>query len=258
MLTEDELSLNCNESWTRIFKNRDIRLIVWNGYLEIHEFYYNKLRFKLDVNEPEDWKRSFDKIKSEKLGQRMIESYLATQKRPVEFRGLFDMNPKALRKLYEDTRIVRQQFERKNIKFNLDIQNSYLYRGIKDRKLKAFIVAHSYVAWYEWTRRLLRKIFKAKLGKGPKDDKELLEFLDDYPTLKSYLDTTKWGLTANQIRNCVAHEKFYFDYKPSELVFMIKKEKRVRLWELRNNISGLSHFCVELLDFLKEEIGKKS
>lgn len=84
---------------------------------------------------------------------------------------------------------------------------------MKDRKLKAFLIAHSYVAWYEWTKKLLEKVFKANKGVGPKDDKELLNYLDEYPYLRKSLDTTKWGIRANRIRNCVSHELFYFDYK---------------------------------------------
>jgi len=92
------------------------------------------------------------------------------------------------------------------------------------------------------------------MGKGPKNDEELLDFLDDYPTLKKFLDTTDWELKANRMRNCVAHEKFYFDYRLSEIIFMDKKEKRIRLIEIRSRFITLSNFYVELLDILKESV----
>jgi hypothetical protein len=125
--------------------------------------------------------------------------------------------------------------------------------GIKDCKLKAFIVAHSYVALYEWTKRLLSKIYKAKFGKGPTNDEELLSFLDDYHHGK-FFGYNRMGIRANQIRNCVSHEKFYFDYKLSELVFMANKEKRVRFRELEMKIYQMSHFYVTLLRSLREKV----
>lgn len=257
ILTKEDFSLNCNEGWTRTFDNDDIRLGVSEGYLEIDDFWYGRLLFKLAVDDPLAWRESFNEIKREKSMQ-YYKQFLRDEKRPIEMKKLFEVSPKAIKKLYDDTRKEREQFQRKNIKFNLDIQQSYLRWGMKDRKLKAFITAHSYVAWYEWTKRLLSKVFKAKKGKGPENDEELMKFLDDYPSLKHSLDTTKWGLRANQIRNCVSHEKFYFDYKNSELVFMAKKEKRVRLRDLRLKIFAMSGFYINLLKFIREKKGEKS
>lgn len=164
------------------------------------------------------------------------------------------MTPEALKKLWNATLEDRMQFRNRNIGFNLEIQR--LAGDLRNRKLKAFIVAHSYVAWYEWTKGLLYRIFKAKLGNGPKSDKELREFLDSYPSLR-VLNTEEWEIEANQIRNCVAHEKFYFDYKSSNLVFVVEeKEKRIRLRELELKLGSISHTYGELLDCLIEKVTK--
>ena len=256
ILTTENLCINCEGSWTKTFPNEEIRLETWRGTLEVRDFWYGKLRFKLIIDEPEKWKETFDKMRFKKSIEAYKRLYEEAEKRPKELEKLLDLSPKALRRLYDDTQKERQQYERKNIRFNLDIQMSWLYNGVKNRKLKAFIVAHSYVAWYEWTKRLLSKIYKAKFGKGPRNDEELMKFLEDCPSLKGFLDTTEWGIRANQIRNCVSHEKFYFDYKPSELVFMAKKEKRIRLRDLKTKILPMSHFYVTLLDSLKEKVSK--
>ena len=176
----------------------------------------------------------------------------AQEKRPIELRRMFDIGAERLKKLYLNTRRERARFEKKNIGFNLDVWDSL--KELKNRKLKAFVVAHIYVAWYEWIKRLFNKIYRARFGRGPVDDRELLGFLDAYPTLKRSLDTTDWGVTANQIRNCVSHERFYFDYRSSELVFMTRKEKRVRLRDLWWRIHLLAHLYVELIRYLDSAV----
>jgi len=131
-----------------------------------------------------------------------------------------------------------------------------LVRILKNRKLKAYIVAHSYVAWYEWVKGLLSKIYKAKIGKGPENDEELIRYLNGYPSL-GILNTEEWGIKANQIRNCVAHERFYYDYKYSELVLIVeRKEKRIRLREVELRLTSISYTYSKLLKFLREMIEK--
>ena len=255
ILTSNKLSLVCGEKWKRSFEIDEIGLGVWDGYLEVHENYYGRLLFKLAVDEPLTWRESFNEIEKE-MTRQYWEEMLVDGKRSQELKKFFEMSPKEIKKIYDDTQKEREQFLWKNIKFNLDIQKSFFNRTMKDRKLKAFMIAHSYVAWYEWTKKLLRKVFKAKKGKGPEDDKELLNFLDEYPYLRKALDTTRWGLRANQIRNCVSHENFYFDYRNSELVFMTGKEKRVRLRDLSRKIRILADFYVELFRFVREKGGK--
>lgn len=72
------------------------------------------------------------------------------------------------------------------------------------------------------------------------------------------LDTREWGIEANQIRNCVTHEKFYFDYKPSEIVFIVKinKEKRIRLRELQTVLYPMLHLHSTILGSVSEMVTK--
>lgn len=253
-LTTKNLLIDCEGSWSKAFPIREIGLEARSENLEVYDRWYGRLLFRLIIDEPKGWEGALHRVIMEWAREEMKRFHEHMKKRPIELRKLLDISPEALKKLYDDTRRERLQFERKNIRFDLDIQ--YLAERLRNRKLKAFIFAHSYVAWYEWTKRLLSKIYKAKLGKGPTNDQELLKFLDDYPSLKVPLDTTEWGIRANQIRNCVSHEKFYFDYKNSELVFMVKKEKRVRLRELRIKIYSMADFYSTLLDSLKEKVTK--
>ena len=255
ILTTENLLVNCEGSWTKTFPIREIRLEVLDENLEVRDSWYGKLLFKLIIDKPKEWKEAFHKL----ILKWVIEEHqriFTWEERKAELKKLLDISPSALKKLYGDTRKERQQFEGKNIRFNLDIQKLFWYGKVKNRKLKTFIVAHSYVAWYEWTKRLLSKIYKAKFGKGPKNDKELMKFLDNFPSWKRSLNTTEWGVRANQIRNCVSHEKFYFDYRNSELVFMAKKEKRVRLRDLETKILPMSHFYATLLRSLEEKLTK--
>jgi len=254
ILTTKNLVINCEGSWTKAFPIKEyIRLEAWDSNLEVYDG-NAQLRFRLIIDEPNEWKETFNKLIHERLRKLLVNLSEEEERRPIELKKLLDVSPEALKKLYDDLRKERIQFERKNIRFNLDIQTQYW--RVKDRKLGAFIVAHSYVAWYEWTKRLLRKIYKAKFGKGPANDGELIEFLEDYPSWKGYLDTTEWGIKANQIRNCVSHAKFYFDYRNSELVFMTKKEKRIRLRDLKRRILSMSHFYSTVLNSLIKKVTK--
>lgn len=254
ILTTKNLLIDCEGRWTKTFPIKEyLRLEALDGSLEVYDG-YSQLRFRLIIDEPNQWKETFDNLIFERISELSKRMFKRETRRPMELERLLDLDSEALKKLYNNLRKERIQFERKNIRFNLGIQTKYW--TIKDRKLAAFIIAHSYVAWYEWTKRLLSKIFKAKVGKGPTNDAELMEFLEDYPSWKGYLDTTGWGIKANQIRNCVSHEKFYFDYKNSELVFMTKKEKRIRLRDLKRRILSMSHFYSTVLSSLIEKVTK--
>ena len=254
-LTTKNLLINCEGSWSKSFPIEKIRLEAYRRNLEVYDIWYGRLLFKLNIDEPEEWEKAFSKVTLVWVKEEMERTREKAKKRPTELKKLLDISPEVLRKLYNDLRKERLQFEGKNIRFNLDIQR--LLKRVKNRKLEAFIIAHSYVAWYEWTKRLLYKIYKAKFGRGPINDEELMKFLeDDIPSWKALFDTSEWGIKANQIRNCVSHEKFYFDYKPSELVFMVKKEKRVRLRELRIKILPMSDFYDTILSSLIEKVTK--
>ena len=255
-LTTKNLLIDCEGIWSKSFPIKEIGLEARGESIEVYDRWYGRLLFKLIIDEPNEWEEAFHRVIMEWASEEMKRVREHLKKRPIELRKLLDISPDALKKLYDDTRKERLQFSRKNIRFNLDIQN-LVDRG-RNRKLKAFIIAHSYVAWYEWTKRLLSKIYKAKFGKGPRNDEELMKFLDDYRSLKVLLDTKEWGIGPNQIRNCVAHENFYFDYKHSELVFMVggKKEKRVRLRDLEIKVIPTSNLYATLLHSLKEKITK--
>ena len=176
---------------------------------------------------------------------------------PKELQKILDMKPEALRRLYNDISKELKPFETKSIRFILDMYDMLSAPGrISNRKLRAFIVAHCYVALYERTKKLLYKIYKAKFGKGPKNDEELMKFLDDYPLSKSLLDTSEWGIKTNQVRNCVSHGKFYFDYKNSVFVFMVKKEKRIPLRELWRKALPMAHLNSLVTRSIVEETTK--
>ena len=249
-LTPRGLIMKCKASWSKTFPIEEVGLEVKDEKLEICEIWYGKPLFRLVLGKPEKWVHEFDKLSFKWLQEEYENGLEVARKRPEELKKLLDIDPDALRKLYNDIQKERR-FRAKNFKFNFEIQR--LARHLRNRKLKAFIIAHSYVAWYERTKQLLYKIYKAKFGKGPKNDGELLKFLDDYPSWKCLLDTKEWGIEANQIRNCVAHEKFYYDYKPSEIVFIVKtnKEKRVRLRELQILLYPMLHFHATLLGSIK-------
>jgi hypothetical protein len=254
VLTPENLQINCEGHWERIFSNKEIRLEVFDGNLEIRDVWHRRLLFRLIADDAKEWRKAFQEFESEHFSNFLEKFWKEQMKRPEEWKKLFDINPEALRKISNDIRQEITKFRRKNIKFNLEV--SELIGMLKSRKLKAFVVAHNYVTWYEWTKGLLSKIYKAKFGKGPKNDEELIRFLDNYPSLR-ILNTKEWQIEANQIRNCVAHERFYYDYKTSELVFIVKRrEKKIRLREVEFRLTSILHTYFELLRFTKEKVEK--
>lgn len=254
ILTSKSFSINCERSWSKTIPIEGLDLEAQDGKLEIRFGFYRTHFLKLIVDDPEDWVECFKKVSFQWL-QNATERYdLMEIERPKELEKLLDMKPKALRKLYDDISKEWKPFETKSIRFILDM---YVVSGrIRNRKLRAFIIAHCYVAFYERTKRLLYKIYKAKLGKGPKNDEELMEFLDDYPSWKFLLDTSEWGIKPNQVRNCVSHGKFYFDYRSSNFVFMVKKEKRIPLRELWRIIIPMSHLYSSVTRSIVEKVRK--
>jgi hypothetical protein len=251
-LTSKHLSINCEGKWKKTFQNWEIQLKAYDRILEIRGIWYNTLLFRLIVDGPEEWLKTFQKIRFEDV-QKEFESE-EWKKRPEEWKKLFDINPKALKKIHDDIQKEMTQFRRKNLRFNLEIQR--LVRILKHGNLKTYIVAHSYVAWYEWTKGLLSKIYKAKFGRGPENDEELIKFLSGYPSL-GILDTEEWEIKANQIRNCVAHERFHYDYRHSEIVFIVNgKEKRIRLREIESRLRFISRTYWKLLQFIEEKVEK--
>lgn len=238
-LTSKNLSINCEGSWSETFPIEELDLEAHERKLEIRFGYYRTRFLKLIVDDPESWVECFKEVASEYFTQEVLRIHQVRIERTEELEKLLDMKPKALSRLYYDISKEWKPFETKSIRFIFDMYE--MSRGISSRKLRAFIIAHCYLAFYERTKRLLYKIYKAKFGKGPKDDKELMSFLDDYPSWKSLLDTSRWRIKPNQIRNCVSHGEFYYDYKHSEFVFMVKKEKRIPLRELQRIVLPMLH-----------------
>ena len=253
-LTLRGLLIHCEHSWSKLFPISRFRFEVWDDNLDVSDRYYGKLCFRFSVDNPEEWSEAIQNVMW--IWFKGVETDILERQRrmPAELKKLFDIDHEALKKLYRATRKEAEEYERKNIRFNLEIQEQL--RKVKNRKLKAFIVAHSYVAWYEWIKKLLYKIHKAKLGKGPANDHELMKFLDDYPSLKGSLDKPEWEIRPNQIRNCVSHESFFFDYKASELVFMMRKEKRILLRDLWIGIFPIANLYGILLRSLEDKLTK--
>jgi len=251
-LTLEKLTICCKKSWSKSFSITEIRLEEWENNLEIHDAYYGKLLFKLIIDNPVEWEKEFQKLINRYYAERFDEHYQRQSKKPEELNRLFEAKQEILKKILEEVRKERKQFGEKNADFILLVQK--LAETANDRKLKAFIVAHCYVAWYEWTKNLLFQLYKGKFGKGPRDSEELINFLHSFPSLR-VLDTSEWGINANQIRNCVAHERFYYDYKSSELVFRIEnKDKRIRLRELQWRLISIAYTYRTLIISLKQKV----
>ena len=254
ILTEKHLQVNCEGSWFRTFPRNEIRIEVHGKTIEIYDRWYNRLLFRIIVSNGEEWTKAYREMLT-RLQKRWInELQERREKSQDEWNQLFELPMPTLMKLYTEIRDERNEFRRKNISFNFDVQRAA--RTLRNRKLKAFVIAHSYVSWYEWTKGILSKIYKAKLGCGPKNGRELLKFIREYPSL-NVLNTREWEIEANQIRNCVAHENFYYDYRSSNLVFIVdKKEKMVRLRQLELSCSYMSNIYQKLLNYLVEKITK--
>jgi hypothetical protein len=253
VLTSERLSISCEGSWSRSFPIWDIRLEGWDKYLEVRDFYWGRLQFRLVVDDAQEWIMSSQKIHSDQACEMLEKIKERNKKKPEELNRLFDINQENLRGIVKDIRKWRLDFGEKNIHFVLNVQR--LATTTNNRKLKAFLLAHCYVAWYEWTKVLLLAIYKGKRGKGPNNDDELIKFLgENFPSLQ-VLDTREWGIGANQIRNCVAHEKFYYDYKRSELVLNVNsRNKRISLRELERRFHIMTETYSMLVQCLKQKV----
>jgi hypothetical protein len=250
-LTSERLLLECKKSWSKSFFIRDIRLETWEKNLEIHHAYYDKLLFKLIIDNPEEWEKAFRELNDRYHQESWNKLYERQIKKPEELNRLFEMKQEILKEILAQVMKEHKQFGEKNADFILTVQN--LVKTTKNRKLKAFIIAHCYVAWYEWTKSLLLQLYKGRFGKGPQGE-ELNKFLQSFPSL-GVLDTNEWGINANQIRNCVAHERFYYDYKSSELVFRVEnKDKRIRVRELHWRLISIAYTYRTLIISLTQKV----
>lgn len=252
ILTSKSLSINCEGSWSRTIPIEEPEFEAHNGKLEIRFGFYGTHFLKLIVDDPEGWVECFKNVVSQWFHTVMERYALMEIERPKELEKLLDMKPEALRRLYADVSKEWKPFETKSIRFILDMYD--LSGRISNRKLRAFLIAHCYVAFYERTKRLFYRIYRAKCGKGPKNDEELMKFLDDYPSWKILLDTSKWGIKPNQVRNCISHGKFYYDYRSSNFVFIVKKEKRIPLRELWRIILPMTHLYSSVTRSIIEKV----
>jgi hypothetical protein len=254
VLTSENLSINCEGNWSKTIPIGEFDLETHDGKLEIR-FGPSRTNFlTLVIADPEKWVEYGKEVESHWLYDYMERVDLMEIERPKELDKLLNMKPEALRKLYNDISKEYNPFQTRSIRFILDMYTTS--RNIKNRKLRAFIIAHCYVAFYERTKRLLSKIYKAKFGKGPKNDERLMEFLDNYPSWKFLLDTSEWGIKPNQARNCISHGKFYFDYRNSVFVFMVEKEKRIPLRDLWRIAVPMAHLYSSVTHSIVERAGK--
>jgi hypothetical protein len=251
VLTQKDFTVNCRGNWSKVFRIDEVQFEVLDNCLEVRTIWYNKLVFTLLVDKPEEWKEALDKLRSDSLNKLVVDTFEREQNRKAEIDSLLQMDHPKIQSLYRKIR-RHGQFDFKNIQFIGDIYN--LFKRTKNRKLQAFIIAHCYVACYEWTKKLFYEIYKAKVGKGPANDEELKDFLANYPTW-NFLTMDTWDIRANAIRNCVAHEKFYYDYQNSDIVLVVNgKEKRLKLIEMRLELIQLFNFYDETQKALKQKI----
>lgn len=247
ILTRDQLYLQSKAGWMETFVFDSISIFEENGSLVVQKGLGGVI-LKLAVDDAADWAETCKQLALKKMEMQQVELELSFLSIPMQFNDFLNFNQASVYKMYvKRGRLLNQ----KNAEFNLKIVSST--RGIENRWLKAYVVAHSFATWYEWTRDLLKDIYKYKTGRKPKSDEQLLAYMNQFPRLNPFNSFTKQiGLNANQIRKCIAHEKYYFDYKSGELVFTNKKEFRVALKDFETLIVLLANFNRELEFYIKE------
>lgn len=233
--------------WSSAFFFDAIQMEERNGLLAIMKN-SGRVLFKLQVKNAKEWQEISLKLFKKKVEIIWLELELS-QATPVDFSNLLDVGVERIKKMY----YKRQQNSvlKHNINFNISIME--LLRNQKNRKLKSYMLAHSFATWYEWTKTRLNEIYKCKFGKGPMNDEELLKFMEQYPKLHPFaIFNEAYGINANQIRNCIAHEKYFFDYKNNELVFVFNRECRISLRDLEQVTFMLANFVTDLEVAIRE------
>jgi hypothetical protein len=246
-LTKDYLYLQSKAGWTceLIFDN--LNVIEEKDYLIIQKI-LGGIILKLSVDNAKSWAEATKQLALKKMEIQQVELELSFLSTPMQFNDLLNFNQASILKMYTKK---RRRLTEKNAEFNLKIISSL--RNLENKWLKAYITAHSFATWYEWTIDSLKDIYKYKNGKKPKNDEELLAYMNQFPRLKPFNNFTKQiGINANQIRKCVAKEKYYFDYKSNELIFRNRKEFKVALKDFETLIVLLANFNKELEFYLKE------
>ena len=246
-LTKDHLHLQSKAGWTRELIFDNINITEEKEYLIIQKN-LGGIILKLSVDNAKSWAEASKELALKKMEIQQVELELSFLSIPMQFNDFLNFNQASIYKMYAKKRRLLSE---KNAEFNLKIVSSL--RHLENPWLKAYIIAHSFATWYESTKNLLKDIYKYKNGKGPKNDEELLAYMNQFPRLNPFNNFTKQiGLNANQIRKCIIHEKYYFDYKNNELVFTNKKQFKVALKDFETLIILLANFNRELEFYIKE------
>jgi hypothetical protein len=247
LLTKDQLLLQSKAGWTRELTFDNINVIEEKDYLIIQKT-LGGIILKLSVDNAKTWAEQCKSLALKKMEIQQVELELSFLSTPMQFNDLLNFNQASIFKMY--TKKQRQLTE-KNAEFNLKIVSSL--RELDNKWLKAYIIAHSFATWYEWTIDQLKDVYKYKNGTRPKSDEQLLSYMNQFPRLNPFNRfTKKIGINANQIRKCIAKEKYYFDYKTNELIFRNKKEFRVAIKDFETLIVLLANFNKELEFYIKE------
>jgi hypothetical protein len=247
ILTKDKLIIQSNAGWTRELVFDNINVIEEKEYLIIQKNLGGTI-FKLSVDNAKSWAEASKDLALKKMNIQQVELELSFLSTPMQFNDLLSFNQKSIYKMYAKKKRLLNQ---KNAEFNLKIVSSL--RNIDDKWLKAYIIAHSFATWYEWTIGQLKDIYRYKNSKGPKNDEDLLAYMNQFPRLNPFnIFMKQIGINASQIKRCIAKEKYYYDYKSNELVFTNKKEFKVKIKDFETLIVLLANFNKELEFYIKE------
>ena len=161
------------------------------------------------------WTEKFIPLEIRQETRKLFNENLSFSKDPLDMLiNMYPIHPKSL--LY----FAKLTFEVKELD-SKSILSKY-------PSVSAHLVAHLYKTLYEYIKPILLQMYKAKFGKATNNSKELLTIFAGYSTLENLLQEKIQNIRANQIRNCIAHENYYFDYSDSSFVFLIH-EKEVRI-----------------------------
>ncbi len=247
ILTKDKLIIQSKAGWTRELFFDNINIIEEKEYLIVQKNLGGVI-FKLSVDNAKSWAETSKELALKKMNIQQVEMELSFLSTPMQFNDLLNFNQKSIYKMYAKKKRLLNQ---KNAEFNLKIISSL--RSIDNKWLKAYIIAHSFGTWYDWTIDHLKDIYRYKNSKGPRNDEELLAYMNQFPRLTPFNNfMMQIGIKASQIRRCIAKEKYYYDYKSNELVFTNKKEFRVKIKDFETLIILLANFDKELEFYIKE------
>ena len=146
VLTRDHLYLQSKAGWNEKIVFDSINVIEENGYLLLQKNLGGTI-LKLAVDDAADWAEASKQLTLKKMEMQQVELELSFLSIPMQFNDFLNFNQASIYKMYaKKGRLLSQ----KNAEFNLKIVSSS--RNIENRWLKAYIIAHSFATWYEWTR----------------------------------------------------------------------------------------------------------